>query len=295
MTISHLFPSDDTIDILQPFMLTHDRKYILSLFVNIDPTIEITDVSTITSIEEPTEGTTAETVVPVPVPIEQQNEVENSLEEKIKKYAKTPKNVQDSLFACIFMAHHGYNEYLRVCKHFGKFDSAEKENIITYLCKETPAIFKTHTNYNLTKTLHNKILHDLSTQATMPIHCVIALVLYYKCSIYIVDLSKNIYLPFVYHEECPTYIVYKNKSSSPKRKHSDVSYSIDINQDVLKLNELKANMYELIHYDKPVKGISTYKITELQAIAQKLHIVYDEKIKKTELYEKIGLQCTWHS
>ena len=65
MTISHLFPSDDTIDILQPFMLTHERKYALSLFVNIDPTIEITDVSTIISIEEPTRETNAKSVVPL--------------------------------------------------------------------------------------------------------------------------------------------------------------------------------------------------------------------------------------
>jgi len=304
MTISHLFPSNDTIDILRTFMLTRARKYALSLFVNIDPNVVKTEVPQPASkppiVEPASKPPIVETASRPPIvetaskpPIVEPASRPVELIEKIQKQTKTPIHAQDSLFASIYLAVNGYHEYLRVCKNFGKTDSSEKEKIVTYLQKENVSTLKSHTNYNLTKTLHNKILQDLSTQPIMPIHCVTALVLYHKCSIYIVDVAKNIYLSFKYYEEdCPAYILYKEKVAT-KRKYPEVRYKVDACQEVMSLHELKDNMYEIVNYDKPLKGISTFKMPELKDIANKLHIQYDEKIKKNELYEKIGLQCIW--
>ena len=56
-------------------------------------------------------------------------------------------------------------------------------------------------------------------------------------------------------------------------------------------------MYCLENYEKPLKGISTYKIKELVNIANKMNMFQNESeialLKKQELYDKIYSYCLW--
>jgi hypothetical protein len=53
----------------------------------------------------------------------------------------------------------------------------------------------------------------------------------------------------------------------------------------------KDNYYK-VGFLKPLNGISTYKMSELEFIAKKLKI-YNPELKKIELYNIINHKCLW--
>ena len=61
----------------------------------------------------------------------------------------------------------------------------------------------------------------------------------------------------------------------------------------IEIKTITKNMYCLHHYNKPIKGVSTYKVSELNNIAKLLNIANYENYKKKELYELIQLELIW--
>jgi len=64
------------------------------------------------------------------------------------------------------------------------------------------------------------------------------------------------------------------------------------NMDETNINTIYANYIELHHYDKPMKGLSSYKVDDLKIISEKLQINH-YKIKKDELYTQIYRTIAW--
>ena len=53
-------------------------------------------------------------------------------------------------------------------------------------------------------------------------------------------------------------------------------------------------MIRLESYEKPFKGISTYKVVDLEEFAEKLELdLENTKYKKPELFQKIYEMCLW--
>jgi hypothetical protein len=78
-----------------------------------------------------------------------------------------------------------------------------------------------------------------------------------------------------------TYILYKSSDGKYKLQFENIGE--------YKVNELRNKYMVLEHYSKYMKSVSSYKVEELEAMAEKLNI-FDEmkKYKKSELYENIG-------
>ena len=47
------------------------------------------------------------------------------------------------------------------------------------------------------------------------------------------------------------------------------------------------------NYNTPIKSMTTYKMLDLELLANKLDIEVDSKVKKNELYEKIRCSICW--
>jgi hypothetical protein len=212
------------------------------------------------------------------------------------------KHIQDKLFGAIYMANYGYKKIKEQTAIFGKIDTAEKQKIIDFLRINNNVVLSRRTNYSLTKTLCNTIMNDLATQRESTYQTLIAYTLYYKCNIYIVDTVKKIYIPFLYFpiagveddEESftvHTYVLYKNPENHKKSRMSIPGYFVDIDQSVQTVEKIRENMVGFVHYDKPLKGISSYKVSDLECMSEKLELDHPVKIKKSDLYEKICIHC----
>lgn len=212
------------------------------------------------------------------------------------------KHIQDKLFGAVYMAYYGYKKIKEQTAIFGKIDTAEKQKIIDFLRINNNVVLSRRTNYSLTKTLCNTIMNDLATQRESTYQTLIAYTLYYKCNIYIVDTVKKIYIPFLYFpiagveddEESftvHTYVFYKNPDNYKKSKMSVPGYFVDIDQSVQTVEKIGETMVGFVHYDKPLKGISSYKVSDLESMSEKLELDHPVKIKKNDLYEKICIHC----
>jgi hypothetical protein len=216
------------------------------------------------------------------------------------------------LFGAIYLAVHGNDHTTQVLKRFGNIDTEEKDKIARFLLEESNkgiSKLSSKTNHTCTKVLCTKMIQDLTSCKTMPFYCTIGASLYYQSNIVIVDTVKKIIIPFYYtsrnnNEEndvdndttksttTPLYILYKNPEHKLKSKMAVPEYFVDVAENTEKLHVLQEKYLEFVGYEKPLRGVSTYKVSELEKIAQKLGISTSEKkIKKNELYEQICLHC----
>jgi hypothetical protein len=63
--------------------------------------------------------------------------------------------------------------------------------------------------------------------------------------------------------------------------------------DLKDYEKLKEEKYCFPNYNTAIKSMTTYKMLDLELIANKLDIEVDSKVKKNELYEKIRCSICW--
>jgi len=200
---------------------------------------------------------------------------------KIENQCLKASHVQDGLFWSIFIAHYGYNEYLRNKYNYGKLEVNEKQNITDYVLSKGSSALKT--NYKLTRSMCAEMISDLTSLPRMVNSGLIAMCSYYKSDIYIIDIEKHTYLFFACLEEGKKEVIvlYKNPLHTPK--FSSNAFFIDIGITIQSLEEIRENYFCIEHYSKPLKGISTYLKPDLEIIAEKT--VFREK-KSEKIYSK---------
>ena len=216
----------------------------------------------------------------------------------------------DSLFWCIYIFKHGYNDYLQIHHSYGNRELEEKHKMIEFF-KKTPRILK-ETNQKITIGMIDEILSEfMIMQNTTTFMGLIAICIYYNICIYVVDQKKKIYIKFVpkklsetsteSHEfDC---ILYKDESCKLKGK-----YKISNNTSPSEFEKIQNEMICLEQYSKPLRPSSCYKMTDLEDMANKLNIWEEseslsldnhessnkKKWKKPDLYNKLFQYCTWN-
>jgi hypothetical protein len=104
----------------------------------------------------------------------------------------------------------------------------------------------------------------------------------------IIFISKKTYFELLTNTSDITYIIREVDNSQLKYNKQ---YGYEIATEEL-LNEIRSNLYKVDSLDKPIKGLSAYKVSDLLSIANKLaiEIVNKENGKnktKNKLYESI--------
>jgi hypothetical protein len=214
---------------------------------------------------------------------------------KIEEQCMKATGVQDGLFWSMYIAVYGYNEYLRNKYNYGKLEVNEKQKISEYLLSVGSNNIKT--NYRLTRSFCGEIVADLTSLPRMVMSGLIGMSAYYKSDIYIIDIVKNTYVYFLYlGEDTPskdTIVLYKNPLHT--KKFNSNEYFVDIGLTIQTLDEIHENYVGIEHYQKPLKGISTYLKTDLEEIAGKT--VFKEQkpvdsLSKQELYNTIWMHLS---
>jgi hypothetical protein len=209
---------------------------------------------------------------------------EKEIQTQEKKNIFEPKP-SDSIFWCIFVAIHGYSEYIMIGTRYGNRELEEKQKMITFF-KQQPKLLKS-TNHKITLDNIQEIYSEyLSFQNETSLLGVIGLSVFYNMRILLVDTSKKIYMDFHSEQPTKTCILIKNKGIRGKTKYA---YDMDMTEEYV-----EKTMLCLHHYTKPLQAISTYKSSDLESIGKLLGIYTEQpnkKVKKQELYQQILEYC----
>jgi len=262
-TINEMFflPSDDSdniLDVLDKYMFTKTHD----LFTPPSITQEITK----------------------PEPIIQQPILETKSIPVVEFISPTH---QDSLFWCIYIAIHGFNDYQQVSRNYGVKELEIKQKIGNFI-QSNPSRMK-KTNTKITKAAVQEILSELLTSVReTSFFSMIGMLVFYNINILIVDATGKKMLEFIsdIDNELPTYVLHKDKFGKYKLQSEPVSKT--------QINEMKTTVFCLESYLKPLKTISSYHVEDLYKIAKQIGIyVENKKYKKPDLYQELIEALVW--
>ena len=208
------------------------------------------------------------------------NIVQNNHSEPEDIYFSKRKN---SIFWAIYLSIYGYEQYLAINNKYGNVELEEKQKIMNFL--KTGYSKMKEVSKKTSKTLMQEWMSELMSAAKMSLSILQVFSVYYQRPIIIYIESIRAHLKF--YES--------NESSSSENtpiliiQNSVGHYGVNNNVTSEKIKEIMSGIC-LEDIEKPLKGISAYKVSDLLELAEKCNISeYEngEKMKKPELYEKI--------
>jgi hypothetical protein len=197
---------------------------------------------------------------------------------------------ENALFWCAFISFHGMAEYEIIQKKYSNQELAEKQKIIEFI-KKNPQHLKL-SNHKITNGLIQEILSDLMTNLKSNLLTFIGMTHYYNKFFYIV--KGHTYLYFAPNEANP-----EENISSFFIIHckNEREYGIDLDTTFEKINHIQTNYISMESIEKPLKGISAYKMTDLIKMCKKMELNNDidnwESKKKPDLYKYLWEKCLW--
>lgn len=260
-----------SIELIQPFMISLQDKR--EICVKKEEVVKLS--SPIIEKPIPVPPTPIPISTPTPIPILKQMSV---------------KKTQDPLFWTLFLVKYGESEYKRAF-HMLNSEIKEKKRVAEHfhsLLKATSDL-----SIKVTKKGYNRIVEDILTQPKLLLSSLYAFCHYYRFNIYIVDMKKKTYLEFLLdkHEQFESVILYR------KEDKRIPEYLVDIptpsaETQAQSLTNIRESLIGLISFEKSLKSVSNYKLSELQHMYSQLGMT-DPPKKKHELYEKIVVHCVW--
>ncbi len=187
---------------------------------------------------------------------------------------------KDTLFWCLYIFKYGIDNYHNI-SNYGTTELSEKEKCLKFIDKNNNLI-KT-SNFRITNINIKEIKSELMTvQTSTSYNVLIAFIFFYKFNIYLLHNNNLMYIKFTNDTNNINHIIIRDKNKFRIYK---------INASLEDINKLSKNKYCFNHFDKPIKGMSTYKVSELNDIANIFNI--NTNVKKQELYDSIRMQLIW--
>ena len=212
--------------------------------------------------------------------------------QKIEIKEQKPKNdniisprKEDGLFWCVFIAGKSYQEFLAIESKYKNKELDEKQKIIEFI-KKTPSCMKS-SNMKLSNVAIQVIMSEIMINKKTTLLSFMAFCMFYKICILIVNDANLTYLEYNpdTSNELPYYII---------NRTIDGFYNINIDTRAEGIQKIRDTMIRLESYEKPFKGISTYKVVDLEEFAEKLGLdLENTKWKKPDLFQKIYEMCLW--
>jgi hypothetical protein len=210
----------------------------------------------------------------------------------LPKYRLIVPDKMDTLFWCLYISHYGEADYLAIGNKYGNAEIAEKQKIMEFL----------KSNRNVLKNLHRKItlgsaqeiMSDLMTNMKTSLLSLVAFSVYYKKNILLLNTINKTFLEYRYDDrsimtketgELGPWLVIKYTEN---KKYGFLS------EDISDISTIIAEYIYIQSPDKPLKGISTYKMGELVDISTKIpEFAKETKISKPDLYGKLWHYLLW--
>ena len=222
--------------------------------------------------------------------VEEVNEISDveSIEETPTEEYIQPKQ-KDSLFWCIFIAKHGYQEYLEIQNHYSSRQMDLQKKICNYV-KDNTHLLKT-VNIRITKAMVQEIISDLMTEIKKTsIYVLYAYAFYFQLNIVIMHPNEKCFLKvFTEDENFENTIILLQKN-----EHEQYTLLND-NLSLQEYIDLFNNKFCIENHIRPLKTISNYKVFDLDEIAEKLDLDFEDKpMRKQEKYDEITKLIKWY-
>ena len=186
-------------------------------------------------------------------------------------------NKNDQLFWCFYIIKNGYDNYEINKNNSFYLEKSIKINSIEKL-REKKDLLK------INKLKLNEIENELANEKLITIKGFIALLLINDLNVFYV--GDSIFYKFISNNEKQNFIVKYNKQI--KKLGVSLNDNNDTNKYIKNITETKMELFDIT---KQIKGISSYKLGDLQDICNKLKINIkdndNKNLKKTLLYETI--------
>ena len=200
---------------------------------------------------------------------------------------KLPKQ-KNTLFWCMYIAKHGYDEYMQIRNNYGSKQLEIQQDVSKYIREHMYAL--KNVNTRITKAAGQEILSDLliETKKTS-IQTLYAYLIYYKVNVIILHHSEKSILEVFYEAvsvDIPLFLIKKEKDGNYTIKEEPLTME--------EYNNMKSTKFCLHSIDKPMKAISNYKAEELNEVADNIcPELLDEKITKVKLYDELKKILSW--
>lgn len=188
----------------------------------------------------------------------------------------------DSLFWCYYIIKNGDCAY----------ETLNNKNILTTKQLKIEYVSKIRENKQIIKTYKLDTISNLESNLANDdvLHIKTALTLLAIDNINVIFVSKKTYFELLMNDTTDIYIIREVELNTKYKK----KYGFEMATPTL-LEEIRSTLYKIEAIDKPIKGLSSYKVQELKDIASKLAIetmnLETGKSKtKNELYELI-IKC----
>ena len=188
-----------------------------------------------------------------------------------KNIINNPNNIfypkqRDQLFWIFYIILHSISDYEMTHNFF----TTEKEIKYKWIeeFRSKKELFKP------IKVSRNAVEDELANKPKISLCCIKALCYLYDINIFYIDNKK--YYEMFTDENKPIYII-------EKINHK---YGLKENVNIDSINYYREHYWKLENLDKPLKAVSSYKVSELNAICNKLNIICDNMTKQ-KMYQEI--------
>lgn len=218
---------------------------------------------------------------PVKTFVENGGVAKSSVDHERKKPAMFVPEKPDSLFWCMYIHHHGHEQYLAIGNKYSNIEMAEKQLIMEYIQKNKH-IFK-NMNRKITLGCRQEIMSELMTNSKTSLLALHALSLYYRVNVRVENAMNGTYLEYIFSADTPSDKWVCLKYNDRKK------YGI--------VDEISSGLLCIDSHDKPIRGISTYKVAELEELVSKIPTLKDDPAraswKKPDMYGKLWHALLW--
>jgi hypothetical protein len=184
---------------------------------------------------------------------------------------------EDSLFWCVFIKKFGNEKYNMIFSKYKNLEIEEKMKVVEFIKNDMNCM----KHWKISKVKSQCIMGDLMTNSKTNLLTLNALAMYYKMNILIVNMNKETYIEYGNADEMK-YVIYKNKT---KKEKYYVILDDDKENNANSEQKIVNNYYRYESYDKPMRAISSYKVKDLEKLAEKHKMEIPVGIKKVELYK----------
>jgi len=203
----------------------------------------------------------------------------------------TPKK-PDSLFWSIYVAHYGVDSFFAIDNKYMNAEIEEKQQVVDFMKSNRPIL----KSLKITLAATEEIAGDLMTNRETVFTMLPVIAAYYNCTMWLVSMATGTYMEFLPGGARDTdddpgrhYVIYRTKGDRRAQ------YSVDMRTDearVANIDRIRGDFLRLEGSGKWLRGVSSYKVGELQEMAEKLKLdVAATKCKKEDLYVAITRHC----
>jgi hypothetical protein len=192
---------------------------------------------------------------------------------------------QDTLFWCMFIIAHGYNEYMQVGRNYAVRELAEKQRVLEFT--RTHRTEMKATNIRVTNVAIQEIQSELMTsQRDTSMMALVALAVYYRVNLIIMGVNQKCVMEIrtgSMDEGVHTFLIQKMARDKYKIRPENLSRT--------RVETILRETVSLYSFEKPLAPISSFKVDELHELYAKLGFSDTKKVGKSEMYQKIAEVC----